>query len=293
MQTLAVPVRISLSNILLTTDFSKVSKSALPYATSLAQRHGAKLFLVHVVPPEPYLAMPMEPAPPLQADVLWNSARRDLAEFLPAGVATNLAHEEILRRGEIWTTLSDIIHQQAIDLVVIGTHGRQGFREVVMGSVAEKIYRQAICPVLTIGPEAAAAGETQWQPKRILFPTDFSETSLHALPYALSFAEEHEGTLTLLHMIPLTPWQYQEALEQSIRERLNQLVPAEVRCKLEFVVGFEFPADAVLRAAGNGQADLVVMGVNKRSATVSAHLPWSTASHVVGQAPCPVLTVRG
>jgi nucleotide-binding universal stress UspA family protein len=193
----------------------------------------------------------------------------------------------------MWTTLSGIIHKREIDLVVIGTHGRQGFRKVVMGSVAEKVYRQATCPVLTIGPEAATAGKTQWQPRRIIFPTDFSETSLHALPYALSFAEENEGTLILLHMIPLTPWQYQKALEQSIRERLNQLVPVEVRCKLEFAVGFDFPADAVLRAAGGGQADLIVMGVNKRSAAVSAHLPWSTASHVVGQAPCPVLTVRG
>jgi len=59
------------------------------------------------------------------------------------------------------------------------------------------------------------------------------------------------------------------------------------------MVGFEFPADAILQAVANGKSDLIVMGVNKRSATVAAHLPWSTASHVVGQAPCPVLTVRG
>jgi len=207
MQTLPVPARISLSNILITTDFSDVSKAALPYATSLARQHHARVFLVHVLPSEPYLAMPMEPAP-LQTDVLWNTARRDLAEFMPADMVTDVAHEEILGRGEIWMTLSGIILKQAVDLLVIGTHGRRGIRKVVMGSVAENIYRQASCPVLTIGPEAAVS-KTRWQPKNVLFPTDFSETSVHALRYALSFAEENEGTLTLLHMIPLTPWQYQ------------------------------------------------------------------------------------
>ena len=50
-----VPTRISLNNILLATDFSNISRAALPFATSLAQWYGAKVFVAHVVPPEPYL----------------------------------------------------------------------------------------------------------------------------------------------------------------------------------------------------------------------------------------------
>jgi nucleotide-binding universal stress UspA family protein len=290
---LPTPTRISLNNILLATDFSNLSTAALPFAIALANWYGAKVFVAHVVPPEPYLGVAMEPAP-IQTDLLWNSAQREMDALLSREEFAHVPHNEILRRGEIWTTISGILHRNAIDLIVIGTHGRQGLKKMFMGSVAEKIFRQADCPVLTVGPEVATTDAASWEPARILFPTDFTATSLHALPYALSLAEEKQGTLILMHSIPLTPYQYQDAVRENISKKLERLVTTDVWCKFEFVVEFEFVADTILRAACEHKADLVVMGVNKRAtATISSHLPWSTASQVVGRAPCPVLTVRG
>lgn len=293
METVPVAARISLNNILLTTDFSQVSQGALPYAAALARWYGAKIFVVHIVPLEPILSVPLDPIP-LQLDEAWDAAQHRLADFLPAGSLADIAHEEILRRGELWTVLSDMIRQKQVDLLVMGTHGRQGLKKLMLGSDAEKIYRQATCPVLTVGPEAASAAGKTWAPKKILFPTDFSETSLHALPYALSLAEENDATLTLAHMVPLIPWQHKEAVEESTRKRLEALAPAVPWCRFEFVVDFDFPAEAILRVAQERGAELIVMGVRKPAAVGwSAHVPWSTASHVVSAAPCPVLTVRG
>jgi len=165
---------------------------------------------------------------------------------------------------------------------------------VVLGSVAEKIYRQAKCPVLTVGPEIAASSETSWELKRILFATDFSETSLHALPYALSLAEENQGTLIFLHVAPLVPYQYKESVVDTTCKRLEGLMPAEPWCTPDFVVCFDFPAQGILQIARDRETDLIVLGVNRRAAVgLTSHLPWSTASDVVSAAPCPVLTVRG
>jgi nucleotide-binding universal stress UspA family protein len=289
----SVTTRITLSNILFATDFSEVSRSALHYATDLARWYGAKIVVAHVVPPEPYLSVPLEPIP-IDLDVLWNREKQDLVEFAAASSFGDVAHEEVLERGELWRVMADLIEKKKIDLVVAGTHGRHGLRKVVLGSAAEKIYRQAKCPVLTVGPEAAERNRTSWALKHILFATDFSETSLHALPYALSLAEENQAMLIFVHVAGLVPYQYKQEIEQSTQRRLSALMPPEPWCTPDFVVEFDFPAQGILKVAREREADLVVLGVSKRAAVgVSSHLPWSTASDVVSAAPCPVLTVRG
>jgi nucleotide-binding universal stress UspA family protein len=86
-------------------------------------------------------------------------------------------------------------------MLVLGTHGRSGVGKLLIGSVAEEVFRRAACPVLSIGPKVSQqpAGEIQFH--NILFATDFSENSLAALPYAISLAEEDQAQLTLLYVI--------------------------------------------------------------------------------------------
>jgi len=290
MQTLPIPTRITLRNILFATDFSDASRAAWPYARELARCYDGTIFLTHVVPYEPYLSVPFEPIP-IDADFFWKREKQNMAEFVGTIEFNNVSHLEILQRGELWETISRVINQRQIDLIVAGTHGRHGFSKLVLGSSAEKIYRHAKCPVLTVGPSAANMCGRSWVPKRILFPTDFSETSLCALPHALSLAEENQATLIFLHLIPLLPVR---DIETDAQERLHALMPDEPWCNPEFIVRGDFPGAGILKLAREREADLIVMGVGKPPApALGSHLPWSIASDVVRQAPCPVLTVRG
>ena len=283
--------RIAINNILLATDFSEASKAALRYACNLARSYGSTIFVTHVVPPEPYLAVPLEPVP-IDLDIFWSREKQSMAEFVAIKALEEIPHENILQRGELWDVISTVIDSSKVDLVIAGTHGRKGLKKMVLGSVAEKIYRQAKCPVLTVRPEVGELSPS-WQVKRILFATDFSETSLHALPYALSLAEENHATLIFLNVAPLVPYQYKQSVINATSKRLQALVPSEFPCESDFVVCFDFPAEAILQIARDRQTDLIVLGVNRRTAAgLSSHLPWSTASEVVSTAPCPVLTVR-
>jgi nucleotide-binding universal stress UspA family protein len=295
MQALQTNTRISLRNILVATDFSKPSKAALPYAIGLARQYGAKVFVAHALSPAPHLTVPLEPMP-VSDDLVWLDAKRNIAKFLPGDAPENPPCEAILRRGGFWDVISNVIQEKSIDLVVSGTHGRQGLRKLVLGSDAEKIYRRATCPVLSVGPRVLPIKTADWKLKQILFPTDGSGDSLKALPYALSFAEENQADLILVQFIPLTLPEYRESFEASVHEQLRSLVPpeADAWCKLEFMVRFEFPAEGILRLATERQANLIVMGV-KRSAegAASTHLPWTIASQVIAAASCSVLTVRG
>ena len=295
MQTVQSNTRIALNNVMVTTDFSEASKSSLPYAAALAEQFGAKIVLAHALSREPHLSVPLEPLQ-VEDDPAWQEARWNLVKFARSGVLDNALYETVIERGDFGTVISDLIRTRKIDLVIAGSRGRQGLSRLVLGSSAEKIYRQATCPVLTIGPSVRPPEGGEWKPKRILFPTDGSETSLKALPYALSFAEENEATLILLQLVPLIFPEQREAEEARGREALRPLVPpdAEAWCKPEFVVRFDFPAEGILRLAKEREVDLIVMGVRKSSeGGMPDHLPWQVASRVVAEAICPVLTVRG
>ena len=145
MEALQTNTRISLSNILVTTDFSKASKNALPFAAALARQYEAKIIMAHALSPEPHLSVPVDPLPK-DADPAFLDAQGKLAEFALGNSLGVRPAEMLLERGEVWDVISDIIQKNKIDLVVIGTHGRQGLKKLVLGSEAEKIYRKSNLP---------------------------------------------------------------------------------------------------------------------------------------------------
>ena len=295
MEVLQTNTRISLSNILVTTDFSMVSKNALPFAAALARQYEAKIIVAHALAPEPHLSVPLEPMP-TETDPTWLEAEGKLAKFALGNSLGVRPAQMLLERGDVWDVISDIIQKNKIDLVVTGTHGRRGLKKLVLGSEAEKIYRKATCPVLTVGPHVTPPSATNWKLETILFPTDGSATSLKALPYALSLAEENQANLIFLQLMPMVPIQYRESDEACAREAMRLMLPPEAEdwCKPEFVARFEFPAEGILGFAKERNVNLIVMGVRKSGASAATeYLPWPVASHVVAQSQCPVLTVRG
>jgi len=92
----------------------------------------------------------------------------------------DVEHKELIEQGEVPEVLSKLARKYGIDLIVIGTGGRKGLRKLLLGSVAEEVFRNAECPVLTMGPHA-----TRWKIdgnlQHILFATDFGTESMHGL----------------------------------------------------------------------------------------------------------------
>ena len=288
-------IRLQFNNILFPTDFSVFSEAALPYAEDLARRYEATLYPAHVVPPEPYHGLPMEPFP-VTLDYAWHAAEESLAKLAGLEELKNIPHQVLLKQGPLWDVISSMVQKNRVDLIVLGTHGRTGLSRLAMGSVAEEIYRRATCPVLCVGPKVPHESKQAPEFRRILFPMDFSAASQAALPYALTLAEESQARLVLLHLIPLVPVMDRETVKAAGIEKLKALIPpdASAWCTPEFDVRFEFPAEAIVRAAIRHSSDVIVMGVQQNGhARAVSHLPWATATEVVATAPCPVLTVRG
>lgn len=142
--------------------------------------------------------------------------------------------------------------------------------------------------------------------KKILYPTDFSESSLEALQYAVTFARDFKAQLVLMHVVNekifseglnLPRAAAPEALEQEMAEeagrRLRMLIPADQRAGLDvqMVILLGMPFLEIIRYAKANDVDLIVIGTHGRSG-VEHIIFGSTAEKVVRKAPCPVLSVK-
>jgi len=296
MNATATRTQIQLKNVLFATDFSEAAGAAMPYAKNIAKAFGAHLFVLNVRP---------EIVDPMTSPQTWAMAaeaakvederhRKELSEQFGD------VHADILMpEGDIRTLLPYIVSQKKIDLVVIGTRGRSGVKKFFLGSVAEEIFREISCPVLTVGPHAGGALGTDGGPRRILYATDFSAESQLAAGYAVALAEEFQASLTLLHSLPnpaVGDLVNAAQLEGHYRKLLSGLVPAEAEawCKVEYVVKHGDAGQGILDAARERNVDLIILGVHplKGFPGASTHLPIATAHKVVSHADCPVLTIR-
>ena len=111
-----LPAVLKLDNILVATDFSPPSQVATRFAIEIARRHNAKLLMTHV-------AASQSEKPLMDA---WRAGQSEIMDHFIAGRLTGIPHELLVKPGEVWEVLSELIAERSIDLVVVGTRGRRG-----------------------------------------------------------------------------------------------------------------------------------------------------------------------
>jgi nucleotide-binding universal stress UspA family protein len=146
---------IDIKRILLPTDFSPYSAAATKYACELATKFDAELHLLHTL--EVHLASTpgfvMGLALPQYIQESRAAAEKALAGVLDPPWAVGRKVVQVVVEGSPKVEIVRYARTQAIDLIVLATHGRSGLAHVLIGSVAESVVRTAPCPVLTVRPE--------------------------------------------------------------------------------------------------------------------------------------------
>jgi nucleotide-binding universal stress UspA family protein len=291
-----------LDTILVATDFSETAEASLDWAIDLAKRHGASIDLVHS------LALPNEvsdyiPSSHSMTEELQRAALNRLDES--ASRARNQGVEvkpELLLGLPSRNILEAAETDPAADLIVIGTRGLTGIRHLLLGSTAERVVKNAKCPVLSVHPHDVE----QHRPlETVLVPTDFSEDADLAITAAARLlpAGGEAARLILLHAYALpfeytaygtipTSFDYLADTEGEALEKLNAKAAelAEAGLQVDVVAKEGYPPDAIVDEAKSSGADLIAMGTQGRSAIANLLLG-STAERVVQHAGCPVLTV--
>ena len=288
--------KISLARIMVLADFSGASDLALQHAIALARRYEAKIYLTHIISAASY-----QLAEPGLAECTYQhmreAAEQGLGDILVSGKLRDVEHTTLILEGKLWPTVERLIREHGIDLLGTGTHGRGQVKKMLLGSVAEEVFRQAGCAVLTIGPHVKGEAPHEVDLKNILFATDFGPGATGAAQYAFSLAQEHETRVTALHVVQLAVAHTQEGekkVRQASIDRMKEFVCPDCDdwCKTEFRVSFGDPAEEILRQARETNAELIVMEAKARK-SLAGHVPLTVAYNVAAKAACPVLTVRG
>jgi nucleotide-binding universal stress UspA family protein len=302
---------ISVKHILCPVDLSDCSQLALSHAVALGSWYDARVTALHVFSEVPILgpvAMPGAVALPavsvheVDRDAVFNCLRK----FVASVSRDNAVEIELAEAVDARREILEQIKILNADLLVMGTHGRSGFDHLLLGSVTEKVMRQATCPVMVVPRHAAKAAAPSSPPfKRIVCPIDFSSSSIHALSFALDIAQESDAKISLLHAIEMPPelsevtfgkepdvYAIRAAAEAEYLRRLRALIPFEARtyCTITTQVAEGRAHQEILRVAGEEQADLIVMGVRGRR-SVGVMIFGSNTDAVIKAARCPVLAV--
>ena len=298
---------LKIQTILHPTDFSPSSRQALAHAVFLARQYDAELHLLHAVvwggdDPDPERAFP-DPDQVLARIVA--GAKSEMAALLAPHRDEPLRVREVQERGVYaGPVILDYAEEHAVDLIVVGTHGRRGPGRLMMGSVAEEVVRHASCPVLTVRAHREAADVAALE--RLLVPFDFSDHARTALAYARELAQTYGASLDLLHVIEthVYPTFYGNLGADSALKRVGELrqrVSAEMERIYADTAGPQVP-HRIATADGRPAVEISRYAAEQRSGLVvlSSHglsglerlLLGSTAEGVVRSAPCPVLTVK-
>jgi len=290
MMTASAPVSCSFKNILLATDFSASSDVALKYAQGIAHQQLAKVHAIHVEGPNSYQLL----GPDALAITFCGTevGLKDPVQVLH-NLFEGLPHQVPVHGGAIWDVVNDVIRRNEIDLLVLATHGRTGLPRLLHGSVAEELFRNVSCPVLTIGPDVRLPASGHFDIRNILLATNFDSRSSAPL-YAAWLANEFKAKLTALHVMQNDAAARLRTIKDGIARIQSMLSDdMDLWCEPDFIVEHGKPASTILEVAKTVEPDFMVLGARyPEPARIVTHLPWDTAAKVIAGAQCPVLTVR-
>lgn len=279
----------AINSILAPTDLSDSSIPALRYARLFADRFAAKLTVLYtdpVVYPLDYVGAAngiYSNATPQQQAAL----RAELDQH--AGpVMEGRPYETIATVGQPIQAILAGARERHADLIVMGTHLRQGWRRALLGSVSDGVIHGSGCAVLTVAGRERATGATPLPVTNVICPVNFSDVARESVHVAGRIALAFGARLTVVHVL-----ESDDVMNLATdEERVRRWIAPELQeaCSFRELVLRGGPAERVLDCADDLRADFLVIGAQHklfRDATVIG----TTTERLIRFASCPVLVV--
>ncbi len=184
-----------MKKIIVPIDFSQQSEYALKVASALAKKHDAEILALHMLELNQAIITSSEGFHPEQTVFLLKLAEKRFNEFLDKPYLKGITVTPIIKHFKVFSEVNEVAEKHAADLIVMGSHGTDGLKEIFVGSNAEKVVRNATLPVLVIKEEL-----DDFKIERFVFASDFREENLEAFKKAKDFADMLSAEMELVYI---------------------------------------------------------------------------------------------
>jgi nucleotide-binding universal stress UspA family protein len=273
---------------------------------ALALQFRARLVLAHIVPTNTAIAYTF-PTESLAAEKeQYAHAKSTLPTLIPPEFSDRIDLQTIVKGGNVADELLAIVNDDKIDLVVMGTHGRNALERFLLGSMTERMLRKVGVPILTVShldPAIILPNNEPVPLRKILYATNLSDSAGIGLKLSLELARGVGARLTVVHVLntlETAHWSAEgfyladdlEMVRKRTFERLEFSVPEHwcegVDVTTMMVEGEPFRE--ILRITDEEKADLIVINLQDKTLLERAFLG-STAERVIRSAHVPVLSI--
>lgn len=272
-----------MKKILVPTDFSEQAENALNVAVQLCKKYDAELHVVHYFEMQQHLALGGQDGNLPESIYYMKLAEKRIADIESNPIIKEVPYHAGVEVETVYEGINKTIERNNIDMVVIGSHGASGFKEMFIGSNTEKVVRSVDVPVLVIKEK-----QDVFTAENFVYATDFTDENIKAFQFALSFAKDIDATIHLLYVN--TPSKFKTSLE--IEARIAAFLSNYDIPKHTITIYNDRSVESgILNFAKKIDADLIGMATHGRKG-LSHFLNGSISEDLVNHARKPVVTFK-
>lgn len=275
-----------MKKILVPVDFSKPAENALRVAAEFSKKNNAELYVLHVVEmAETLFGTEQFNVNDEQIIFFLKMAKKRFAKFLNKPYLEGLKVIDSVEVGSPTMGITEIVAEEGIDLVIMGSNGATGLDEILIGSNTEKVVRHSKVPVLVVKQEL-----DKLEIKDIVFASNFEEENLNAFKNAKTFADSFDAKLHLLYVnLPGNQFYSSEEITQQINKFLEKAEMQEFH-NIKIYNDYTIELGVINGAKALG-ADIIAMPTHGRKG-LSHFFNGSIGEDVVNHSTLPVITFK-
>jgi len=273
-----------MKRILVPTDFSEQAENALKVAAQIAKKNGSEIYVLNSLELPLHLASSNETSAKPESLFFIQLSKKHFEVLLKKPYLEGLLIQEaIMGHGEVYNDVNEVIQEKNIDLVIMGSHGTNGFMEMFIGSNTEKVVRTSKVPVLVIKNEHA-----EFQTENFIYATDFSKECKAPFKEAQKFAKNIGAHINLLYVNTPGDFKTTSEINKKTSEFVKDLHIEEYTITIYNDSSVE---KGILNFAKETNANLLGLGTHGRKG-LSHFFNGSISEDLVNHAKMPVVTFK-
>lgn len=276
-----------MKKILVPVDFSTPSENALKVAAELAKRNNSELHILHVIElAESLFGSEQFNVNDEQIIFFMKMAKERFDKFLQKDYLKGIDVKDHVEPGSTALAIRDVVSDNDIDLIIMGSSGVSGIEEIIIGSNTEKVVRYSEVPVLVVKNEIKNISI-----KTVVFASDFELENLEPYKKAKKFADSFDAKMHMLYVnLPGNQFSSTLEIQEQMRVFLNKVQMPLNKENIEIFNDYTIE-QGVLNGAERLKADLIIIPTHGRKG-LSHFFNGSISEDVVNHSQIPVLTLK-